>query len=103
MMIDTNESAGQWGVGRLIALLCTVAVATLFSLGQAITFAWLSAFPEQASRLESLEWRFWSYAALALVLLVVDIRIVWIILRRVLYRRKHRSQERLSSMGSKGL
>jgi hypothetical protein len=56
--------------GRLLALLCAVAVATFFSLGQAITFAWLSAFPEQASRLESLAWRFWSYAALSLVLVV---------------------------------
>lgn len=50
-----------------------------------MTLAWLSAFPEQASRLGSLEWRFWSYAALFLVLVVVDLRLAWV-LRRVLRR-----------------
>ena len=83
-----NEIAGRWGVGRLAALLCVVAVATFLSAGQAITFAWLSAFPEQAPRLGSLEWKFWSYAALSLVLAVVDLKLVWMIVRKVLHRGK---------------
>jgi hypothetical protein len=67
-------------------VLCVVAIATFFALGQALTFAWLSALPEQASRLNSLAWRVWAYAALLLVLVVVDLRLVWMILRRLLHR-----------------
>lgn len=83
----------RWGVGRLAALLCVVAVAAFLSTGQAITFAWLSAFPEQASRLESLEWKFWIYAALSLVLVVVALKLVWLILRRMIYRGRQRAPQ----------
>lgn len=83
---QVKATRGRWGVGRLVAVLCVVAIATFFALGQAFTFAWLSAFPEQAPRLDSLAWRFCTYAALSLVLVVVDLRLAWMILRRLLHR-----------------
>jgi hypothetical protein len=88
----TNDNAVKThrrrGVGRLAALLCVTVIATLFSIGQATTFAWLSAIPAQASRIESLEWRFWIYVGLTFVLLVVDLKLIWMVLRNVLHRRK---------------
>ena len=85
-----DDSRNRWGVGRLAALLCIVASAAFLSIGQAITFTWLSALPEQAARLESLEWKFWIYAALSVVLVLVAINLVWLILRRTIRRDKQR-------------
>jgi hypothetical protein len=76
----------RWSTGRLVGVLCAAAVATLFAIGQALTFAWLSALPEQASRLDALAWRFWIYAALALMLAVSDLWLVSVLLRRLLRR-----------------
>jgi membrane protein implicated in regulation of membrane protease activity len=83
-----DESRRGWGVGHLAALLCLLVIATLFALGQAITFAWLSATHVDAARLESLQWRFWSYAALVMTCAVFDIVILWKIWRGVQRRRK---------------
>ncbi len=83
---QVNTARGRWGIGRLLGALCVVAVATFLAMGQALTFSWLSALPEQAERLDSLAWRFWTYAALSLVLVIVDLRLVWMILRRLLRR-----------------
>lgn len=47
-----------------------------FAAGQAITFAWISSFPEQTSRLESLEIKFWTYTIASIVLFVVDLILV---------------------------
>jgi|GEM_PF-2333638 len=82
--IEVKVTRERWSVRRLVLVLCIAAVATAFAMGQALTFAWLSALPEQASRLESLAWKFWAYAALSLILVVVDIRLVRMILRRLL-------------------
>jgi hypothetical protein len=76
----------RWSTARLVGVLCVTAVATFLSMGQAFTFAWLSALPEQASRLDLLAWRFWSYAALSLTLLLIDLWLTYVILRRLLHR-----------------
>lgn len=81
-----NESPRRWSRLRLIIALCVAVVATFFAMGQALTFAWLSALPEQASRLESLAWRFWSYVALSVILVVIDLGLVWVLLRRSIRR-----------------
>lgn len=77
----------RWSTARLMGVLLVAAVATFLAMGQAFTFAWLSALPAQAARLDVLAWRFWSYAALSMVLLVIDIGLAYIILRRLLRRK----------------
>jgi hypothetical protein len=77
----------RWTMGRLVGVLCATAVATFFAMGQALTFAWLAALPEQAARLDSLAWRFWVYAALSLVLVVLDVWLAVMILRRFFARK----------------
>ena len=72
-----DKSKRGWGVGRLAVVLCVLVLTTLFAMGQAVTFAWLSATHIDALRLASLQWKFWSYAALAMVLVVFDIVILW--------------------------
>lgn len=80
---EMDRSNRGWGTGRLAVLLCVLVLATLFAVGQAVTFAWLSATHVDASRVESLQWKFWSYAALAMVLAVFDVVILWRIWRGV--------------------
>jgi ABC-type dipeptide/oligopeptide/nickel transport system permease subunit len=82
----TFVALDRLSTGRVLGVLCAAAVVTFFAMGQAVTFSWLSALPEQASRLESLAWRFWTYATLSLVLLVIDLWVASEILRRLLRR-----------------
>jgi hypothetical protein len=88
----TSIVLDRWSIGRLVGVLCTFAVATFFAIGQALTFAWLTALPEQASRLDSLTWRFWFYAALSVVLVILDLWLARLILRRFPRRSTSRSQ-----------
>ena len=57
---------------RLVVLIGLFLLA-LWAGGQAITLAWLSAFPANASRIDSLTIRFWSYAVVAIILFVFDL------------------------------
>jgi len=50
--------------------LCLVAGGAIF-LGQAITFSWISSFPEQAPRLNYLSVRFWVSLAMAVLCVVL--------------------------------
>jgi hypothetical protein len=93
------DAPDRWSTARLVVALCAVAVATFFAMGQAITFAWLSALPEQASRLDSLAWRFWVFAALSLILVVIDLWLAVMILRRVLRRRSRRDNAKALTPG----
>jgi hypothetical protein len=68
-----------WFQGFLVIALF---LASCLAAGQAITFAWISSFPEQASRLESLEIKFWGYAALSIALFVIDIFVILRVLKR---------------------
>lgn len=67
---------------RLVLLMLLLLFGALFAAGQAVTFAWLSAFPERASHLDSLAFKFWVYAALCVVLLLVDFGLLIEIIRR---------------------
>lgn len=67
---------------RLVLLMLLLLFGALFAAGQAVTFAWLSAFPERASQLDSLAFKFWIYAALCVVLLLVDFGLLIEIIRR---------------------
>lgn len=60
---------------RLLVLIGLFVLA-LWAGGQALTLAWLSAFPANASRLDSLTIKFWSYVVVAIILLVFD---VWLL------------------------
>ena len=64
-------------LGFLILALLLLA---FLAAGQAITFAWLSSFPERASQLASLDIKFWIYATAAVVLVLIDLGLVvrWI-------------------------
>jgi len=46
-------------------------IVALLAIGQAVTLAWLSAFPAQQPRLASLEFRFWVFLILGLIALAV--------------------------------
>ena len=48
-------------------LLVFCAGVALFCAGQAVTYAWLSSFPERAIQLSQLRFRFWSFVALFIV------------------------------------
>jgi membrane protein implicated in regulation of membrane protease activity len=86
---NMNESHCSYGVGRLVILLCVLGLVTLFALGQAFTFAWLATSQVNVARLEYLQWRFWGYTILAMILAVFDIVIIWQIWRGT-RRRKDR-------------
>lgn len=63
-------------------------LAALFAAGQAITFAWLSSFPEQAPQLESLEIKFWSYTVLSASLFIIDV-VLLLRLKRQIAEQRH--------------
>lgn len=73
---------------RLLLLILVLLLAAFLAAGQAVTFAWLSSFPERASQLPSLERKFWAYSASAAALLMVDI---WLSVRLVRDARRRRS------------
>jgi membrane protein implicated in regulation of membrane protease activity len=52
----------------------------LLAGGQAFTLVWLSAFPANSSRLDSLSIQFWSYAIISVALFVFD---VWLLVRTI--------------------
>jgi len=58
---------------RRVLVIVVLLIAAFLAAGQAITFAWLSAFPEQASQLGSLQLKFWSYTAAAVILVLIDL------------------------------
>jgi membrane protein implicated in regulation of membrane protease activity len=58
---------------RRVLIIVVLLIAALLATGQAITFAWLSAFPERASQLGSLQVKFWSYTAAAVILILIDL------------------------------
>lgn len=74
-----TRSTRHW---RSTLLVVALLLATLFFLGQAVTFAWLSTFPEQESRISLLRLRCWSYAALAVFSLVADVLCVVRLLKK---------------------
>lgn len=74
------------GLGRLIVVLFSSGALTFLAAAQAFTFAWLSAFPEQAARVEALEWRFWIYLVVTILLLAIDARLVFVVFQRLVRR-----------------
>lgn len=68
---------------RLVWLMIGLLLAAFLAAGQAITFAWLSAFPERASQLHTLEIKFWSYATLAVVLVIIDLGLLVRLIRQI--------------------
>lgn len=74
----------------LLAIMVGLLVLALLSAGQAITFAWLSSFPERASQLQELELKFWSFAAAATVFLGIDLGLLLHLMRRTKSKPKRR-------------
>ncbi len=60
-------------------------VGMLFFAGQAITFAWLSAFPERIFQLESLTLKFWLYVVLSILCLIINL---FLLMKIVISRKK---------------
>jgi len=79
----------------MVALL----LVAFLAVGQAITFAWLSAFPERASQLESLEIKFWSYAAIAATLVLIDLGLFVRLLRQIKERRRRLNAAKFGNEG----
>ena len=77
---------------RLWIAVAGVSLAAFLAAGQAVTFAWLSAFPERASQLESLETRFWGYATVSAILVIVDLILLVRLVRRGRNRPKPKSE-----------
>ena len=73
---------------RLVFLMMGLLLVAVLAAGQAITFAWLSAFPERASQIDSLEIKFWSYATLSAALVVIDVGLLVRLIRQIKDRRK---------------
>lgn len=67
---------------RLVLLMVGLLFAALLAAGQAITMAWLSAFPERVSQIPLLELKFWSYSAVAAVLVIIDLGLCVRLMRR---------------------
>ena len=72
---------------RLVFLMVVLLLAAFLAAGQAITFAWLSSFPERASQLESLEIKFWSYAAVSVALVAIDLALLVRLIKQIRIRR----------------
>ena len=68
---------------RLVVAIIAIFVLALFAAGQAVTFAWLSGFPERASQLPSLQLQFWSYAIASVILLLIDIVLTIYVLKKI--------------------
>ena len=68
---------------RLLFLIVGLLLVALLAAGQAITFAWLSSFPERASELESLRIKFWSYTTISVVLIFVDLILAVRLVKRI--------------------
>jgi hypothetical protein len=74
-------------MARIITIVALSTLA-LLSFGQAITLAWLSAFPSDDARLASLGFRFWTFVALGVVLGAADIYLMVCWVRQI--NREHR-------------
>ncbi len=73
---------------RLVFVMVCLLLAALLAIGQAVTFAWLSSFPERASQLASLEVKFWSYMAIAAALVVIDLGLLVRMVRQIKAKRR---------------
>ena len=81
-VVSPDKKKSVW---VLVGVIVLVAVAIVFAIGQALTFAWLSALPGREAQLPSLQIRFWSYAVGGFALLVAE---VVLIVRLVKCKRK---------------
>jgi membrane protein implicated in regulation of membrane protease activity len=72
---------------RFVFLILAILLLAFLAAGQAITFAWLSSFPERASQLASLEIKFWSYTILAAILTLVDLGLLVRLIRHIREKR----------------
>ena len=73
---------------RLVLLALGLALAAFLAAGQAVTFAWLSSFPERASQLQSLETKFWGFAALSVVLGAAALALFIRVIKKINERRR---------------
>jgi hypothetical protein len=73
---------------RLFFLICILPCAAFFSAAQAITYAWLSSFPEQASKLEYLNFKFWTFAAFSCVILAIELLFIFRFIRDILMKKR---------------
>ena len=76
---DAMTPLKKFVLWRLVAIV-GIFLAGFFTANSAITVAWLSAFPQNASRLDSLEVQFWSYTTISASLFVLDL---WVLVRTI--------------------
>jgi len=64
-----------------VAIASVLLIVALFAFGQAVTLAWLSAFPAWEPAHASLQLRFWAFLAVGLIALVVGVGAVlrWVL------------------------
>lgn len=75
--INTKRSAWPLVVTAAIGF-----VVMLWTAGQAVTIAWLSAFPERQPQLAAMEAKFWVYTVATVLLLAVVLAAVVFLVRR---------------------
>jgi H+/Cl- antiporter ClcA len=75
--INTKRPAWPLAVTAAIGL-----ILMLWTAGQAVTIAWLSAFPERQSQLAAMEVKFWMYSVATVLLLAVVLAAVVALVRR---------------------
>jgi len=56
-----------------LAIAVLAAVAAFFCVGQAVTFSWLSSFPERSERFAAYQIYFWGFGALAIFLVCISV------------------------------
>jgi len=57
---------------KLIVISIGLLLLGLLAAGQAVTFAWLSAFPDRAEQIESLQLKFWAYVLGAVICFALE-------------------------------
>lgn len=61
---------------QLVLIGVLLFVLSCLAVGQAVTFAWLSNFPERAGQLRELQIKFWTYITLAAIFAITDLAII---------------------------
>lgn len=77
---------------RVLFILFVTSIVTLFALGQAITFAWLTAVNSQYAMNDDIHFRFYAYAVLFFMFVLIDLWLAGILLYRQYLKRVHQNQ-----------
>jgi uncharacterized BrkB/YihY/UPF0761 family membrane protein len=75
-------------IPQLSLLIIFLFLVCCFSIGQAVTFSWLSNFPERATQLDKLQAKYWIWLIVGLIAAAIDLLVVVHLIKRFLQARK---------------